>query len=181
MFQIALSKAVDRLHLACSSGHLGAFAIVGGFAVARWGRPRATGDIDFAIALGHQSIEDLALSLGGIYRKGDFADPLLGSISFSIATDTGDVPIQLLHFPPAWERVIFHDLEVSEIENQKMPFIDWKGLVLLKIYAGSALDFEDAREILEQRTPSAEDCRYLESKASALRVSKRLKRLRNER
>lgn len=179
MFQIAFRSAVNQLEQLRLSGQLDSFAVIGGFAVARWGRPRATGDIDFAVRPSQTPIERLASMLGGVYRRGEITDPLLGSISFQIATGAGEVPVQLLHFPTAWEKITFHNLQRIELEHQSIPIVDWKALVLLKLYAGGALDLEDARGVLELASPKKKDRDYLEQKAKLLRISRRLKRVQN--
>ncbi len=52
MFREALIDIVHRLEQARQNGLLHAYALIGGFAFAAWGLPRATQDIDFAFDLG---------------------------------------------------------------------------------------------------------------------------------
>ena len=52
MFQEALTEILSRLEAAHNRRLLHAYALIGGFAVSAWGVPRATHDIDFAVAIG---------------------------------------------------------------------------------------------------------------------------------
>ncbi len=173
MFQKILEKSVARLYKSKGKGDLFSFALIGGFAVARWGNPRGTVDVDFIIKLSDLSLEDLAEKLNGRCVLGSFDDPLLGSITFT----ESNIPVQLLLFPPAWEEIAFHEMTEDKVDGHLIPFVDWKALVLLKLYVGGAHDLEDARNILKNINPSKFNLEYLEKKATALRVSKRLKRV----
>ena len=172
--------ATRRLEKLRAAGKLTDFCLIGGLAVSRWGYPRATADIDFAIALGSASLEELAAEVGGLARRGAANDPLMGSVSFCLPDPLSAVPIQLLQFPPAWEVVAFQQPAVLRLDEFDVPVVDWKALVLLKLYAGSALDLEDARRIMQANEISAEDYSYLRKKSSALRVSRKLSRLLKE-
>lgn len=177
MFDQALIASARRLRTAIRQGRLGSFALVGALAVARWARPRSTGDIDYAIRLNEALPQDLAAHVNGTYRAGDFDDPLLGTISYSESVASDKVPIQLLIFPAAWEKVALAEVGELRISGHTIPIAGWKGLVLLKLYAGSALDLEDARAIVAQVRPSGAEMKDLNSKAACLRVSRRLQRI----
>ena len=60
MFAQALTEIVRRLEDARTHHLLDQYALIGGLAVAAWGVPRATHDLDFALALG--SADPAALS-----------------------------------------------------------------------------------------------------------------------
>ncbi|BCA56464.1 hypothetical protein W02_36040 [Nitrospira sp. KM1] len=51
MFEEALAKVIVRPDAARSEGSLDSYALIGGFAVAAWGVPRATQDIDLAVGI----------------------------------------------------------------------------------------------------------------------------------
>ena len=173
MFQKALEQSTKKLFALKESGAIDGFAVIGAFALARVATPRATGDIDYIIGLGSHTLEELAAELNGNFTVGDFSDPLMGSVSF---TETG-ISIQLLQFPPAWEACAFHELQEQLVEKTIVPFVSWKALLLLKLYAASALDIEDARQILLHVDYIESDLEDLNKKASRLRVSIRLSRL----
>ena len=171
MFERVLKKAVKRLSQAKSKKKLESFGVVGGLAASRWGYPRATLDIDFFISLGERSLKELAESLGGKLRKGGIDDPLLATISFDEEDELGAIPIQLLQFPPSWEEVAMEGMVSETIDGTEIPFVGWKALVLLKLYAGGPIDLEDARNILKVVAPSTAALKDLEKRARSLRVS----------
>ena len=79
MFREALTQIVQRLETAKREGLLRGYGLIGGFAVAAWGVPRATHDIDFIIvATGGADPARLESALGGHYRPGAADDPLRG-------------------------------------------------------------------------------------------------------
>ncbi len=179
MFREALVEAVKRLRAAQAKGLIKTFAVIGGFAVARWGLPRATGDLDFIIKSEESSLENAAAFLDGRLRLGEYNDPLLAVISFAVRSEAGHVPVQLLVFPKRWEDTALKEIHEEVFDEIRMPFIDWKALVLLKLYAGSALDLEDAAVVIKTNASGDEDLSYLRKKASSLRVSHRLRRALN--
>ena len=177
MFEAALKQAIAKFEQAKESGLLENFALIGGLAVSRWSKPRATVDIDLAIALGNSQLEELADFFEGEFRKGDIRDPLQGSITFQITSESGAIPVQALQFPKSWEEVAFHDVDSQTLEGVNLPIVDWKALVLLKLYAGSALDLQDAENILATVSPKKSDLEHLKNKAQTLRVSRKLEKI----
>ncbi len=177
MFQKALEHAITRLRNAQKDRLLERFALIDGFAVSRWSIPRATSDIDFVIQLGDSTEEKLASALHGTIIKGSPRDPLLSCVTFEEHDDHGNIPVQLVRFPSAWEKIAFQNVSEDEIDGFIMPFVDWKALVLLKLYAGAAHDLADAQSILETVQPKPQELNYLKKNAASLRVSKRLERL----
>ena len=100
MFHEALIDIVHRLERAKQNGFLPAYALIGGFAAAAWGLPRATQDIDFALDLGGADPSLLAGTLGGEYCPGAPDDPLAGVITLSVQASGQAVPIELASCPP---------------------------------------------------------------------------------
>jgi hypothetical protein len=91
VFEEALATILSRLEAALAQRLLRAYALIKGFAVAAWGVPRATQDIDFAIAIGTKNVEELAVFLNGRYAAGGADDPLRGVIRTTVAA--GSVPV----------------------------------------------------------------------------------------
>jgi hypothetical protein len=71
VFQEALAEILSRLETAQRRGLLSRYALIGGFAVSAWGVPRATQDIDFAIAIAQADPKALATFIGGRYQAGE--------------------------------------------------------------------------------------------------------------
>jgi hypothetical protein len=175
MFEKALENATRRLNTLKQQHVLTDFVLIGGLAVSRWGFARATADIDFLISIGKTSLEEVADKVRGTARKGDFSDPILGVINYNVTRTK--IPVQLVQLPPAWERLALENPTLQLVGTVKVPIIDWAPLVLLKMYAGGALDFQDAENIIRLNKPSAKQISALLKRASALRVSKKLKNL----
>ncbi len=68
------------------------------------GVPRATRDIDFAVALGAADPVALAAQLGASYRPADTDDPLRGVFQIDIKVAAQTVPVQLIVLPPSKRR-----------------------------------------------------------------------------
>ena len=177
MFEDALRQTIKSLKLAKRRKLIKQFVVIGGVAVARWGYPRATGDIDIAVALPENKLEDLAQHLGGNFTVGDIRDPLMASICFYEQTPQGKVPIQLLQFPPSWEKVIFEDSIEEKFQNYLLPIIGWQSLILLKMYAGGALDLVDAQRVIQTVQPNKVELSALKKRATSLRVNRKLEKL----
>ena len=171
MFEKAIAESSKKLKNAQAEGLLDSFALIGGFAVSYWAKPRATSDIDYVIF--SQSLEELSEHLNAELRMGDLNDPLEGIINFSLRS----IPVQLIQCYPAWNEFVFEALSYKKINNSNVPFVDWKSLVLLKLYAGSALDLEDAKLILESTKLSKADKGLLLQRAKKLRLDKKLMRV----
>jgi hypothetical protein len=99
VFQEALTEILSRLETAKNRRLLRAYALIGGFAVSAWGVPRATNDIDFAVAIGAVDPQALAIFLGGRFEAGEADDPLRGLVHTSIQVGSTSVSLQLIFSP----------------------------------------------------------------------------------
>lgn len=167
MFQEALIQSLAQLQAAKSHGYLRDFALIGGFAVAAWGVPRATHDLDFAIAIGAAHPQEAAAFLGGQYDAGDPDDPLQGVIHCSIGPDHASVPLQLVVFPPTLDDMIFRHIESLPVMGRIVPVVCWQILILLKLYAGGPQDRLDAQQILKARQPQQYDLQEMRDMAKS--------------
>lgn len=154
MFAQALSEIVRRLDDAKARHLLEQYALIGGFAVSAWGVPRATHDVDFALALGSSDTSALARHLRAEFESGEPDDPLRGIFRMSVTVDDFSIPIQLVLLPPVWNAIIFHDVESLPIVGCSVRVVSWQALILLKLYAGGPQDLLDAQQILAVRQPT---------------------------
>jgi hypothetical protein len=171
VFQEALIQSLTKLDVAKSRGYVRDFALIGGFAVAAWGVPRATHDLDFAVVIGSADPQAAAAFLGGRYDAGDPDDPLQGVIHLSIGPDHGSVPLQLVVFPPPFADVIFRQIEPLPVMDRIVPVVCWQVLILLKLYAGGPQDKFDAQQILKARQPQQADLQRITDMAYSLGLS----------
>lgn len=168
MFEQALADILRRLDQARERKLLQGYALVGGFAVSVWGTPRATQDIDLAVALGAADPNQLASHLKAGYQPGDPDDPLRGVFRLEVHVGERMVPVQLIVLQPKWTEAIFQRVETVRVLGSPVPVVNWQALVLLKLYAGGPVDLQDARDILAVRQPSARERDDLSAQAQAL-------------
>jgi len=177
VFSQALADIIQRLDQARSQKLVQSYVLVGGFAVSAWGTPRATHDIDLAVALGAADPARLATHLQASYQPGDPDDPLRGVFSVALSTGEQTVPIQLIVFQPRWAEIVFKRVEMVSILKCQVPVVHWQALVLLKLYAGGPVDLQDARDIIAVRQPSPAERKDLAVQAQALGLAEECKAL----
>ena len=177
MFQEALTAVAEDLEEAKATGLLRAYGLIGGLAVSAWGVPRATRDIDFAVALGPANPFALASFLGATYSRGGQDDPLPGVISGTVISQGSPVPFQLIQLPPAWSELIASNVVSVKVFDRSMPVVSWMALILLKLYAGGPQDLVDAQELLRVNRPGDDEVRRLRAMAESVDLSKDLGRL----
>jgi hypothetical protein len=154
VFAQALTEIVRRLEDARTQHLLDQYALIGGLAVAAWGVPRATHDLDFALALGSADPATLSCSLNARFQAGEDDDPLRGVFQTTVTIEGVSIPIQLIILPAAWNAIIFQGIEPLSVFGCEVPVVSWQSLILLKLYAGGPQDFLDAQQILAIREPS---------------------------
>lgn len=154
MFAQALTEIVRRLDDARTHHLLDQYALIGGLAVAAWGVPRATHDLDFAVALGSANPLGLSRSLDARYEAGGTDDPLSGVFQTTVTVAGVSIPVQLIILPRTWNAIIFQGIQPLSVYGLEVPIVSWQSLVLLKLYAGGQQDVLDAQQIIAVREPS---------------------------
>ena len=177
MFQEALTEILSRLETAQSRGLLSRYALIGGFAVSAWGVPRATQDIDFAIAIDQADPKALATFIGGRYQAGEPDDPLRGVVVVSIEVEHEPISLQLLFFPSLLTELAFRHVETLSVLACSVPVVSWPVLIILKLYAGGPRDLLDVHQLLKVRRPQANDVQEIESMAQVAGVLSEWKNL----
>lgn len=177
MFRQALIEIIRRLDQARERKLVQSYALVGGFAVSIWGTPRATRDIDLAVALGAADPSLLAAHLEASYHPGDQDDPLRGVFRVELPVGEQAVPVQLIVLQPRWTDVVFRRVETLSVLGCSVPVVNWLSLVLLKLYAGGPVDLQDARDIVAVRRPSPAERADLATQADALGLAEECKAL----
>jgi len=176
-FAEAFKEAVKKLKEAKKKKLLDEFVVIGAIALSRVATVRSTADIDFAVRVDKARAKKLADFLNGESREGDIYDPLAGCIAFTTGKGTGKVNIQLIRFHKGLEDAAFMEATEQTINGQKIPFASWKGLLILKLYAGSPVDLSDAESILKFNSCSGKELQKLEKAVQKLRLSQRLSSL----
>lgn len=176
MFRQALKDIVRRLERAKSDGLLRAYALIGGLATGAWGAPRATHDIDFAVATAGDHPK-LAQALGARFTPGGPDDPLPGVFTLSVQTGSDSIPVQLVVLPPRWTEIVMNHVQPATVLHSSVPVVSWQALVLLKLYAGGPQDLSDARAILAVRQPKPEEIREMSNLAEKVGLSREVRTL----
>lgn len=177
MFPEVLSQIIARLERARENRLLRTYALIGGFAVSAWGVSRATQDIDLAVALGTSAPSALAAHLDGTYEAGDADDPLGGVFRLTIESDAQEVPVQLIVLRPNWADEVFRDIETVKLLGCTVPIVNWRSLVLMKLYAGGPIDLQDAKGIIMVRKPGAAEQESLIAQANRLGLAQEVRAL----
>jgi hypothetical protein len=177
VFSKALSQIVERLAQAQTARLLHSYALIGGFAVSAWGVARATQDIDLAVALGTSAPQALATHLGAAYESGGVDDPLRGVFRLSLKCEGQEVPVQLIVLPSTLAAIAFNHIETLLVLGCSVPVVNWKALVLLKLYAGGPVDLQDARSIVAVRKPNERERASLIAQADALGLGEEVRML----
>jgi hypothetical protein len=136
VFAQALTEIVRRLDEARINHLLDQYALIGGFAVAAWGVPRATHDLDFALALGSADPAALSRFLNARFQSGEDDDPLRGVFQTTVTIEDVSIPVQLVVLPAVWNAIIFSQIESLPVFGCVVPIVSWQSLILLKLYAG---------------------------------------------
>lgn len=171
MFVQALTEILRRLDDAHTHHLLDRYALIGGFAVAAWGVPRATHDLEFALALGGGDPVAMFRHLGVEYQAGDADDPLCGVFLLTVTIEDVAIPVQLIVLPSVWNTVIFRGITTLSVFGCAVPVVSWQSLILLKLYAGGPQDLLDARQVLAVCQPGQVDMQTISLLADQLGLS----------
>lgn len=133
------------------------YLIVGAFAVAYYGHPRYTGDLDILVRPGVDNAERVlrtldAFGFGGLGIEGKDLESAGTVIQLGIAPNRIDLltAISGIDFAEAWKT-----RELSEMDGVPVPFIGLDALIRNKEAAGRAKDRGDAEEL--RRIAAAKD------------------------
>jgi predicted nucleotidyltransferase len=126
-------------------------ALIGAAAMAIHGVSRATADVDLLTVeervLQPKLWHELEVRGAGVrLLKGDFEDPLAGSVRLSLE---GDRIVDVVVGRYAWQKDIVESAASTSIGEVTVKVALPAGLVLLKLYAGGPKDAWDIRSLLE--------------------------------
>jgi len=150
-------------------------ALIGGLAVAVWGAPRATEDIDLLADLSPSPELDSALRAAGFdveWRRGGPDDPV--PLLLRLRSASGP-EIDIVCATRVWEReMLGRSIRVRIPEGPETSVADVEDLIVLKLLAGGPGDLADVAELLERAGALPE----LEARAAARGVSDLLRKVR---
>ena len=150
-------------------------ALMGGLAVAAWGAPRATEDIDLLADLSPSQELDAALRARDFepeWRRGAPDDPI--PLLLRLRSPSGP-EIDVVCTTRAWEReMLSRSIRLRLSEGLEIPVVALEDLIVLKLMAGGPGDMADVADLLERAGPLPE----LEKRATARGVLELLRQVR---
>jgi hypothetical protein len=160
--------AAEVEHLLSSRGW--EFCFIGGIAIQYWGTPRLTRDVDLCLFTGFGGEERFIDVLLGLY-EGRLKDARQFAIERRIlllkSPDGIGIDVSLAALPFE-ERFIQRSAAAEVMKGTRLRLCSPEDLVILKIFAGRALDIEDARSVLVRQGLANLDLSYIESELNGL-------------
>lgn len=147
------------------------YMIIEAMAVAMWGQPRATADLDFTVLTDPQGLE----ALGTEAERQGFAidrrwlewNPLQRDLQIRLTS--GDLFIDVSRPRDRHDEAALDRRRALEVEGRNVWFVSAEDLILMKLKAGRPRDFEDVVSVLSRHRDKL-DIGYLEDWAWRLRV-----------
>lgn len=162
----SLFRFVDLLE----SRHI-PYMIIGAMAVAMWGQPRATADVDFTVLTGPEGLEALGAEAE---RQGFVIDrqwqewhPLQRDLQVRLTG--GGAIIDVSRPRDVHDEAALARRRALEIGDRSVWFVSAEDLIVMKLKAGRPRDFEDVVSVLSQQRDSL-DIPYMEDWAVRMRV-----------
>lgn len=151
------------------------YALIGGLAVAAWGAPRATEDIDLLADVSPSPELDATLRAAGFeaeWRRGAPDDPI--PLLLRLRGAAGP-EIDVVCATRDWEREMLNrSIRVRIPKGPETPVIAIEDLIVLKLMAGGPGDLADVADLLERAGPLPE----LEQRARERGMSDLLRQVR---
>ncbi len=152
------------------------YVLIGAWALAAWGRPRATGDLDFMVSVNEEDLGRLSnrMTKAGLVLDETWLkwNPMLrGS---QLRFQFGGTTVDLLRPRDAHDQEIFRRRRKQRMDGRYYWLVSPEDFILQKLKIGRPRDFEDALSVLE-RSGKSLNRRYLQSRARKIGVSAELK------
>jgi len=148
------------------------YALIGAWALAVWGRPRATTDVDFLVMLNEEDLGRLGYKMALAGMEIDEAwrqwNPMLRTTQLRL--QFRGVAVDILRPLDAHDHEIFRRRLKKRMESRYYWVVAPEDLILQKLKVGRPRDFEDALGVLV-RSGRQLDRPYLRRWARQLRVS----------
>lgn len=173
--------------LAAAAPRPGVLAVVGAVARNAWAPPRATTDLDLAVAAETEVLEALEAALDGAgYRcvRRQQAEPDDADPDLLIFRSDAETPrqVDLLVAKTAFEKSALGRAIGIDVSGTEAPVVTPEDLIVYKLLADRPRDREDTRAILRTQARAGRllDWTYVEKWARFWHIEDRLERLRRE-
>lgn len=164
---ITIGKVLSQLRLP--------YCIVGALAVAVWGEPRATRDLDILILLTPENKRKLLLQLTtlGFERDEEWElhNPMIRKFQTRVM-DKNKIILDLMEPRDLFQKEVIHNSVEQDIFGIKFKLPTPENLVLMKLKTGRPRDFEDALSIFARQKTLNES--YLIKQANQLGITEEM-------
>ena len=151
------------------------YVLIGAWALAAWGRPRATNDVDFLALVNEEDLARISerMSQAGMAFDKTWAqwNPLLRGSQLRFQFQ--GITVDLLRPRDEHDRQIFRRKRKKRMDGRHYWVVSAEDFILQKLKVGRPRDFEDAISVLE-RFGKILDRRYLQRWADRIRISAEL-------
>jgi hypothetical protein len=146
------------------------YAIIGAWALAVWGRPRSTQDLDFLVMVRDFEAISAALIRAGMERdeNWDRHNPMLRGQQLRLKMH--GVLVDLLRPRDKHDRELFRRRRRKRFANRYFWFVSAEDFIIQKLKTGRPKDFEDALAVLEKCGPVL-DRRYMARWAARIGIT----------
>lgn len=150
------------------------YALTGGMALAVWGQPRSTADVDLFIAIASKDIELLQHQLGSpfVFEPEELPFPHMRLFRAHLHGETKQilVTVDMIVVDSSWTASIVARRKLISIQGKPIWVTTVEDLLLLKLFSLREKDHADCRGIILQRGDQL-DREYLETWANTLGTS----------
>jgi hypothetical protein len=151
------------------------YALIGAWALAVWGRPRATNDLDFLVLVNEDNVDRLCnrLTQAGLEFDETWQEwnPMLRGCQFRFQSQ--GITIDVMRPRDPHDQQIFQRKRKKRIDGRYYWVVSPEDFLLQKLKVGRPRDFEDAMSVMERRGKEL-DHAYLEQWARKLGVTEEL-------
>jgi len=180
-FSENLLVALKKLKLLLEKQKI-SYMLIGGIAVALWGEPRATQDIDIVVLISKDRAFHFlkeAKKYGFSYQEREIRDLLKASLLRLIWQKDFFLMIDLIIPDTKYQRIALGRRKREKIGGEYLWFVSPEDLILHKLIAGRAIDIRDAQTVFHRRKEHL-DLTYLGKWAKEWEVEGRLSSLRRK-
>lgn len=150
--------------------------MIGAWALAVWGRPRATNDVDFLVLVSEQDLGHLSdrLIQAGMALDETWVkwNPMLRGLQLRFHFQ--GTTVDLLRARDAHDQQVFQRKQKKRMDGRYYWVVSPEDFIIQKLKVGRPRDFEDALSVLE-RSGESLNRRYLQRWAGRIGVSAELK------
>ncbi|MGH7960978.1 MAG: hypothetical protein ACRERD_04000 [Candidatus Binatia bacterium] len=169
-----VAALLDRV-TACFRRERIAYVLIGAWALAAWGRPRATTDVDFLVLVNEGDLERLSGRLVHVGMERDETweewNPMLRGLQMRF--QSLGVTVDLLRSRDLHDAQVFQRRRKKRMDGRYYWVVSAEDFILQKLKVGRPRDFEDAMSVVQGARVQL-DRKYLEYWAGRLGVREEL-------